>query len=58
MFKNLDNTDFLCYPTFVVCYDLLSNLHDEKEYDNYFVISRIACMLETLKHNIKIIYFH
>ena len=39
-----------------VRFDLLSNLHDQKEYDNYFVISREVNMLATLKIKIEIIY--
>ena len=40
-----------------VRFDLLSNLHDQKEYDNYFIISREANMLATLKKiRIEIIY--
>ena len=39
-----------------VRFDLLSNLHDQKEYDNYFVICREANMLATLKIKIEIIY--
>ena len=52
MFKiQLENTDCLCYSKFVfVRFDLLSNLHDQKEHDNYFVISREANMLATLKN--------
>ena len=52
MFKIwLENTDSLCYSKFVfVRFDLLSNLHDQKEYDNYFVISREANVLATLKN--------
>ena len=38
-----------------VRFDLLSNLHDQKEYDNYFVICREANMLATLENN-EIIY--
>ena len=46
----LENTDFLYYPKFVfVRLDLLSNVHDQKEYDNYFVTSREAYLLATLK---------
>ena len=52
----LKNTDVLCYQKFVfVLFDLLSNLHDQNEYDNYFVINREAYMLETLKIKNKII---
>ena len=52
MFKIwLEITDSLCSSKFVfVCFDLLSNLHDQKEYDNYFVISREANALATLKN--------
>ena len=39
-----------------VRFDLLSDLHDQKEYDNYFVICRKANMLATLKIKIEIIY--
>ena len=41
MFKiYLKNTDCLCYSMFAfVCFDLLSNLHDQNENVNYFVIS-------------------
>ena len=39
-----------------VRFDLLNNLHDQKEYDSYFVISREANMLATLKNKIEIIY--
>ena len=39
-----------------VPFDLLSNIHDQKEYDNNFVISREAKMLATLKIKIEIIY--
>ena len=51
MFKiKLENTDCLCYSKFVfVCFDMLGNLHDQQESDNYFVISREANMLATLK---------
>ena len=53
----LENTECLCYSKFVfVRFDLLSNFHDQKEYDNYFVISREANMLATLKIEIEIIY--
>ena len=53
----LENTECLCYSKFVfVRFDLLSNFHDQKEYDNYFVISREANMLATLKIKIEIIY--
>ena len=46
----LENKDCLCYSKFVfVRLDLLSNLHDQKEYDNYFVISREANIFATLK---------
>ena len=38
-----------------VRFDLLSNLHDQKEYDNNFVISQEANMLATLKIKIEII---
>ena len=34
----------------LVRFDLFSNFHDKKEYDNYFVISREANMLATLKN--------
>ena len=38
-------------------FDLLSSLHDQKEYDSYFVISLEANLLATLKKNkIEIIY--
>ena len=40
----------------VTDYAALSNLHEKKEYDNYFVISREAVMLATLKTKIGIIY--
>ena len=52
MFKILlENTDCLCYSKFVlVRFDLLSNFHDLNDYDNYFVISREANMLATLKN--------
>ena len=52
MFKiKLENTNGLCYSKFVfVCFDLLRNLHEQKEYGNYFVISREANMLATLKN--------
>ena len=33
-----------------VRFDLLSNLHDQKEYDNIFANSREAYMLATLKN--------
>ena len=36
-------------------YAALSNLQDQKEYDNYFVISREAHMLAILKIKIEII---
>ena len=39
-----------------VRFDLLSNLHDQKEYDNNFVISQEANMLAILKIKIEIIY--
>ena len=53
----LENTDFLCYPKLVfVRFDLLSNLHDQKEYDNYYVISREADLLATPKTKNKIKY--
>ena len=39
-----------------VRFDLLSNLHDQKEYDNYFVISREANMLATLNTKIEILF--
>ena len=46
----LENTDCICYSKFVfVRFDLLSYLHDQKEYDNNFVISQEANMLATLK---------
>ena len=45
----LENTDSLCYSV-CVPFDLLRNLHDQNEYDNYFVISREANMLATLKN--------
>ena len=38
-----------------VRFDLLINLHDQKEYDNYFIISREANMFATLKIKIEII---
>ena len=52
MFKILlESTDCLCYSKFVfVRFDLLSNLHDQKEYYNLFVISREANILATLKN--------
>ena len=58
MFKiQLENADCLWYSKFVfVCFDLLSILHDQKKYDNYFVISREANMLATLNTKIEIIY--
>ena len=47
----LENTDCLCYSKFVfVRFDLFGNLHDQKEYNNNFVISQEANMLETLKN--------
>ena len=54
MFKiKLENTDCLCYSKFVlVCFDLLGNLYDQKESDNFFVISQEANMLATLKNKI------
>ena len=39
-----------------VRFDLLGYLHNQKEYDNYFVISREAITLATLKIKIEIIY--
>ena len=39
-----------------VRFDLLSNPHDQKEYDKYFVISREENMLATLKNKNEIIY--
>ena len=39
-----------------VRFDLINNLHDHKEYDNYFAISQKANMLATLKIKIEIIY--
>ena len=49
--------DCLYYSKLVfVCFDLLSNLHDQKEYDNYFAISREANMLAILKIKIKMKY--
>ena len=39
-----------------VRFDLLSNPHDQKEYDKYFVIRREANMLATLKNKNEIIY--
>ena len=47
----LENADYLCYSKFVfVRFDLLSNLHDQKECDNYFAICGEANMLTTLKN--------
>ena len=46
----IENTGFLCYPKFVsVHFDLFINIHDQEEYDTYFVINKSACMLATLK---------
>ena len=58
MFKiKLENTDCLCYSYFVfVRFDLLSNLHGQKEYNNYFVISQEGNILAPLKIKIEIIY--
>ena len=58
MFKiQLENTDCPCYSKFVfVRFDLLSNLHDQTEYDIYFVISREANILTTLEIKIETIY--
>ena len=39
----------MLFKVCVCSFDLLSNLHDQKEYDKYFVISREANMLATLK---------
>ena len=52
MFKILlENTDCPCYSKFVfVRFYLFSNLHDQKEYDNYFVICQETNMLATLKN--------
>ena len=52
MFKiYLENAACLCYSRFVfVRFDLLSCLHDQKGYGNYFVISQEANMLATLKN--------
>ena len=36
--------------------DLLGNIHDKKESDNYFVISREANMFATLKMKFEMIY--
>ena len=54
MFKiELDNTDWLCYSKFVfVRFDLLGNLHDQKESDSCFVISQEANVCATLKNKI------
>ena len=52
-----ENTDTLCYPKLVfVLFDLLSDLHDQKEYDNDFVISQEAYMLATLENKKKNIH--
>ena len=59
MFKLwLENTDCLYYSKFVFVHsDLLSNLHDQKEYDNYSAISREANMPASLKKiKIEVIY--
>ena len=39
-----------------VRFDLISNLRDQKESDNYFVISREANMHAKLKIKIEIVY--
>ena len=40
----------------VCLFDLLSNHHDQKEYDNHFVINRETNIYATLKIKIEIIY--
>ena len=45
--SHFENTDFLCYPKSMSLYfDLFSSSHDKEEFDNYFVNSQGAYLLQ------------